>query len=44
MWNLGLVGFGNVGQGLARILEEKRCTLRERYGFECKVTFIADPV
>lgn len=44
MWKIGLTGFGNVGQGLARILEKKRGSLKERYGFEYSVTFIADPV
>lgn len=41
MWTLGLVGFGNVGQGLARILLEKRDTLRTRFGFEYSVVFVA---
>jgi len=41
MWDLGFVGFGNVGQGLAKILKEKGGILRQRYGFECRVTFIA---
>jgi homoserine dehydrogenase len=44
MWKIGCVGFGNVGQGLARILEKKRAALKDRYGFEYSVTFIADPV
>ena len=41
MWDLGLVGFGNVGKGLAKILDEERDALRRRYGFEFRVTFIA---
>lgn len=41
MWDLGFVGFGNVGQGLAKILEEKRDVLKQRYGFEYRVTFIS---
>ncbi|MDO9508977.1 MAG: homoserine dehydrogenase [Thermovirgaceae bacterium] len=44
MWKIGCVGFGNVGQGLARILVDKREALKERYGFEYSVTFIAAPV
>jgi homoserine dehydrogenase len=44
MWKIGMAGFGNVGQGLARILEKKQDSLKDRYGFEYKVTFIADPV
>jgi len=44
MWKIGMAGFGNVGQGLARILEKKQDSLMEKYGFEYKVTFIADPV
>lgn len=41
MWTLGFVGFGNVGQGLARILLEKKETLRRRFGFDCSVVFAA---
>jgi len=44
MWKIGVVGFGNVSQGLLRILDKKAQTLKERYGFECTVTAIADPV
>lgn len=44
MWKIGFVGFGNVGQGLARILDKKRDALKERYGFEYEITFIADPM
>ena len=36
-----MVGFGNVGKGLAKILYGKRDALRRRYGFEYRVTFIA---
>ncbi len=39
---LALLGFGNVGQGLAKILVEKREHLRERYGFEYAVVGIYD--
>lgn len=44
MWKIGYVGFGNVGQGLARILVNKREALKDRYGFEYSVTFISDPL
>ncbi|HDQ92492.1 MAG TPA: homoserine dehydrogenase [Synergistetes bacterium] len=44
MWKIGMAGFGNVGQGFARILEKKQDSLKDKYGFEYRVTFIADPV
>ncbi len=43
MWNIGLIGCGNVGLGLLRILEAKRENLNERYGFSFQVTGIVDP-
>ncbi len=43
-WRIGLIGFGNVGQGFIRILANKGDKLRERYGFEFKIVGIADPV
>ncbi len=43
-WRIGLIGFGNVGQGFVRILARKAETLRERYGFEFKLIGIADPI
>ena len=39
---LALLGFGNVGQGLATILVEKREHLKEKYGFEFAVVGIYD--
>lgn len=43
MWKIGLIGCGNVGLGLLRILEAKRESLRERYGFTFTVTGVVDP-
>jgi homoserine dehydrogenase len=39
---VGLVGFGNVGRAFARLLYERRRLLRERYGAEPVLVFIAD--
>ncbi len=39
--NVALVGFGNVGQSLARLFIRKRDDLRQNYGLEVKVTGIA---
>lgn len=41
MWKIGIVGFGNVGQGLASLLASKKEALLRRYGFEFVVTAIA---
>ncbi len=43
-WRIGVIGFGNVGQGFIRILAEKEGVLRERYGLCFKVVGIADPI
>ena len=40
-YRLCLVGFGNVGQALARLLMRKESGLKETYGIEFKVTGIA---
>lgn len=37
-YNLCLVGFGNVGQALVRLLEAQRVPLREMYGIEWRLT------
>lgn len=37
-----LIGFGNVGQGLAEILLEKSAALREQYDCEFEITGVAD--
>ena len=41
MIKLAFLGFGNVGQGLARILVNKGNYLKEKFGFEYKVVAIA---
>ncbi|MCE1253402.1 MAG: homoserine dehydrogenase, partial [Anaerolineae bacterium] len=40
-YRLSLVGFGNVGQALARLLMKKEAVLRDTYGIAFKVTGIA---
>jgi homoserine dehydrogenase len=40
-YNLALLGFGNVGRALAKLLHEKRTELREEYGIEYRVTGVA---
>jgi len=39
-YNLTLIGFGNVGRALARLLTRKRDELREQYSIEWQVTAI----
>ncbi|MFQ6105698.1 MAG: homoserine dehydrogenase [Candidatus Hydrothermarchaeaceae archaeon] len=39
---LQLVGFGNIGRGLAELLLKKRKRLREKYGLNAKVVSISD--
>lgn len=39
-WKLALFGFGNVAQGLGRILVRKKEELRRRYGFEFSISAI----
>jgi homoserine dehydrogenase len=40
-FNLCLLGFGNVGRALARLLVEKRDELRDEFGIEWRVTGLA---
>lgn len=40
-YNLGFIGFGNVGRALARLLVTKSTELREVYGIEWRITGIA---
>lgn len=40
-YNLCLLGFGNVGRALVRLLVEKREEMRGRYGIEWRVTGVA---
>jgi homoserine dehydrogenase len=39
---LGLIGFGNVGQGLAQILKESHADYLKTYGLDLKIVAIAD--
>jgi homoserine dehydrogenase len=40
-YNLALLGFGNVGRALARLLQRKEAELRENYDITFSVTGIA---
>jgi len=42
MQKIAMIGFGNVGQGLADILIRKRAELKRRHGYEFKVVAISD--
>jgi len=42
MHRLALIGFGTVGQGLAKILLDKKRMLIDKYGFEYSVVAISD--
>lgn len=42
MHKLAMIGFGVVGQGLARILHDKRDELKEKHGFECSIVAVSD--
>jgi len=44
IWRIGLIGFGNVGQGFIRILARKREILERKYGFKYKIIAISDPI
>lgn len=39
---IGLIGCGTVGQGLLQILNDKKDSLRDRFGFEARVVAICD--
>lgn len=41
-FNLAFVGFGTVGQGLAKILTDKKDYLKRRYDFEFNVVAVSD--
>ncbi|RLF84459.1 homoserine dehydrogenase [Thermococci archaeon] len=43
-WKIGIIGFGNVGQALVRILHAKKGILKKKYSFDFKVMAIADPI
>jgi homoserine dehydrogenase len=40
-YNIGFIGFGNVGRALARLLVTKSTELREIYGIEWRITGVA---
>ncbi|MFA4984376.1 MAG: homoserine dehydrogenase [Candidatus Omnitrophota bacterium] len=40
--NIGLIGFGNVGSGVVRILRERKAFLRDKLGTEINISKIAD--
>ena len=42
MYRLAFIGFGTVGQGLAKILRDKKALLLEKYGFEYSVVAVSD--
>ncbi|MDP6668328.1 MAG: homoserine dehydrogenase [Candidatus Krumholzibacteria bacterium] len=42
MQKIAIIGFGNVGQGLARILIDKKTELKRKQGFEYRVVAISD--
>lgn len=44
MWRLGIIGFGNVGQGFIRLLASKKDFLGRKYDFRFSIIAIADPV
>jgi homoserine dehydrogenase len=41
---IGIVGCGTVGQGFLEALDRKAADLQTRYGFEAKITAVADPL
>jgi homoserine dehydrogenase len=41
-YRLALIGFGNVGQGLAQILDEKGNDLRSRFNVDVRITAVSD--
>jgi len=41
-YRLALIGFGNVGQGLAEILSEKTALLREKFDVDIRIVAICD--
>lgn len=42
VWRIGLVGCGTVGKGLVSLLDVKRDSLAEMYGFEFDLCFVSD--
>lgn len=42
MYRLAIIGFGNVGQGLAQILDEQGPDLRRQFGVDIRITAVSD--
>jgi len=42
MHKIAIIGFGNVGQGLAEILTSKKAELKRRHGFDYQVVAVSD--
>lgn len=42
--NIGLIGFGNVGQGFVKVLDKEVLRIKNDYGYEVKIAYIVDPV
>ena len=40
--NIGLIGFGNVGKGVVKILAERKSLIRNRSGFEFSIKRICE--
>ena len=43
-WRIAIIGFGNVSQGLVRILSKNREVYKTKYDFDYEVMAISDPV
>jgi homoserine dehydrogenase len=41
-YRLAIIGFGNVGQGLGQILEERGADLRKHFGVDVRITAVSD--
>ena len=41
-YRLAIIGFGNVGQGLAQIIKEQGDDLRKQFGMDLRITAISD--
>ena len=41
-YTLAIIGFGNVGQGLAVILNEKHSLLKTRFGLDIRIVAVCD--
>ncbi len=43
-WKIAIIGFGNVSQGLVRILSKNRAIYKSKYNFDYEIMAISDPV